>query len=379
MPLSLYWNHRGEPHEIEDCPESIEHWDAGQPLNEPQRTIIQTVEEVLSVQVTQMDVRAMSRNAVLDVELHDGRRVIIRAPNVEYEDASIPLINREIGTLKWLKTNSSIPMPAIYSVVTANHPKAFPIIVMEKLPGTMVFNVVGKCPYHKRLMQSFAEIQVQLFNVQTPQLIGTAYVEGDKMDVIAKVALTPAKSSSRVYDSLEAYVNSQIEMTRRSLEGQDEVTLTQGMRVLDRIEEMLPSIFSRLSRPAHRRCMLMHDDLSPMNVLMDAGGNVTGVLDWEYQSIMPAVLAVEYPTCIRYDGMHDPKYTKNLEETWWLVGPEDSAKLREVYAESIKAQDLECWQALVDGEFLRRILEWVTSGRDFDIMEQWLNAVAHGY
>ena len=64
MPLSLYWNHRGEPHEIEDCPESIEHWDAGQPLNEPQRTIVQTVEEVLSVQVTQMDVRAMSRNAV---------------------------------------------------------------------------------------------------------------------------------------------------------------------------------------------------------------------------------------------------------------------------------------------------------------------------
>ena len=153
------------------------------------------------------------------------------------------------------------------------------------------------------------------------------------MDVVPKVALAPAKSSSGVYDSLEAYVNSQIEMTRRSLEGQDEVTLTQGMRVLDRIVEMLPSVFSRLSRPAHRRCMLMHDDLSPMNVLMDAEGNVTGVLDWEYQSIMPAVLAVEYPTCIRYDGMHDPKYTKNLEETWWLVGPEDSAKLREVYAE----------------------------------------------
>ena len=92
---------------------------------------------------------------MLEVELHDGRRVIIRAPNVEYEDASIPLINREIGILKWLKTNSSIPIPAIYSVVTANHPKAFLIIVMEKLPGTMVFNVVGKCPYRVKASQYY--------------------------------------------------------------------------------------------------------------------------------------------------------------------------------------------------------------------------------
>ena len=63
MPLSLYWNHLGEPHEIEDCPESIEHWNAGQPLNEPQRTMIQTVEKVLLVQVMQMDVCAMCPQA----------------------------------------------------------------------------------------------------------------------------------------------------------------------------------------------------------------------------------------------------------------------------------------------------------------------------
>ncbi|KAI0327324.1 hypothetical protein GY45DRAFT_1437050 [Cubamyces sp. BRFM 1775] len=385
MPLSLYWNHRGEPDEAESCTESFEHWDAGQPLDEPQRTIVQAVEEALSVKVMQIDVRAMTRNVVLDVELDDGRRVIIRAPNVKYEkwqleanDVSIPMMKREIGITKWLKANSRIPIPAIYSVVTSSHPEAIPIIVMEKLLGAEVFDVVGKYPYYakERLMHGFADVQVQLFSLQTPQLIGTAYIDGDKMSVIPRVAIAPAKTSSKVYDSLEAYVASQIEMRKRSLEDQDEATRTRGLRVLDRIVKMLPSIYAHLSRSAHRRCTLVHDDLSPVNVLMDAEGNITGVLDWEYQSIMPAVLAVEYPTCIRYDGMHDPRYTPTLEveNTWWLVGPEDAPKLREAYAEAIKTKDRECWEALVDGEFLRRVLEWVTSDKDFDVLERWLDA-----
>ncbi|KAJ2964540.1 hypothetical protein NUW54_g14232 [Trametes sanguinea] len=115
-----------------------------------------------------------------------------------------------------------------------------------------------------------------------------------------------------------------------------------------------------------------------MNVLMDGEGNVTGVIDWEYQAVLPAVLAVEYPRCIRYDGEWDPRFPHKAGtmESWWLASAEDSVRLREVYAEAIKTKDRECWDALVHGERLRQIVEWLTSGKGYQAMEAWLDLVS---
>ncbi|PIL32993.1 hypothetical protein GSI_05111 [Ganoderma sinense ZZ0214-1] len=113
----------------------------------------------------------------------------------------------------------------------------------------------------------------------------------------------------------------------------------------------------RAQRRTFLRCIPSHDDLNETNVpLVSSNGHITGIIDWEYHSVLPVVLAAEYPRYLRYDGIYDPRFT--LEENgWWTARPEDAAKLRAIYAEAVKAQNEDYWRALIDGELLRQCYE----------------------
>ncbi|KAI9069802.1 kinase-like protein [Trametes sanguinea] len=382
-----FWGRDGQLVELSPCPESFQRWDirAGEAVNEPIRGLLQDVERVLSVKVARVDLRGLNANVVLDVEYDDGRHDIVRAANTEYNGDGPKIVDteqrvkREIGILQWLKAHSGIPVPAIRAVFTSGHPEGFTVVVMEKLPGSMVLNSLGAAPYavKERFVRGLADIQVQLFQMEMPQGVGTAQFEGGRLSLVPRVAIDPFHSASRVFGTLEEYVADLIEKVSSSppTGGPDDDARS---RVLARLDAELPAIYARISKPSHRRSVLHHGDPSPMNVLMDGEGNVTGVIDWEYQAVLPAVLAVEYPQYIRYDGKWDPRFPHKAAtvESWWLSSAEDSVRLREVYAEAIKTKDGECWDALVHGERLRQITEWLTIGKGYQAMEAWLDSVS---
>ncbi|KAI0775540.1 hypothetical protein BD413DRAFT_611064 [Trametes elegans] len=189
----------------------------------------------------------------------------------------------------------------------------------------------------------------------------------------------PVFSAAQVYHTLEGYVASLAEANRGLLALRDEeATRACGTRVLSRIAAELPALCARLTRACHHRCTLRHDDLVGPNILIDAQGDVTGMIDWECHAMQPAALAVEYPHCIRYDGVCDPAYRKvtGKFECWWFASREYFEQLREVYAEAVKARDCECWEALVGGELPRRIVEWLSGFPAFESMEKWMDTAS---
>jgi RIO-like serine/threonine protein kinase len=40
--------------------------------------------------------------------------------------------------------------------------------------------------------------------------------------------------------------------------------------------------------------VLVHINPNEMNILVDKGGRITDVIDWEYQTLQPAVRAADY-------------------------------------------------------------------------------------
>ncbi|KAL7279028.1 hypothetical protein ACG7TL_006861 [Trametes sanguinea] len=386
---SLFWDRDGEIQELDPFPESFGHWEVGQPLDEVQSNVLQRVEDTLSLKIVEFEVRGQDRNLILEVTFDNGMRDILRTQRLQFlsDEAKSPsdvvqVLRREAAIQRWLKSNTTLPVPDIRCVVEPRNATESPIVAMEKLPGEMLLNTFGASTYavKERVIREIADVQLQLYKLDVPQRIGALEVADGVLSVAPYVSRGRYDPAPQVYDTLEDYVSYVIETARRSLVEAGEEVRTLGLRVLDRIAAALPAIYARLNRNVHRRCVLTHADLNAANVLVDAEGRITGVLDWEYQCVLPAALAVQYPLWTRYDGVDDPRFKDPTHQVWtsWHCSPNDAQNLRAVYAEEIKSMNRECWEALVDGELLRQLVEWVQAGRFYPLMEQWVESALQG-
>jgi len=127
--------------------------------------------------------------------------------------------------------------------------------------------------------------------------------------------------------------------------------------LFDRIHTLAISVIPR-DDPAMLIPVLVHLDLNNRNIMIK-DATVSGILDWEVHSSLPACLGAKYPDFIRYDGTNDPKYgiQPRLMPTRECWPPQDEADtLRDVFREAAGALS---W-ALDKGEMLRQLLELVS-------------------
>ncbi len=198
----------------------------------------------------------------------------------------------------------------------------------------------------------------------------------------------PRRGAPQVYDTLEDFIDFFFQRKLQSDSiGTDEELRRRNEKVLARLASEVARILKRLASQAYRRCVLTHDDLHPTNILVSDSGALTGVIDWEYQSVLPAVLAVTYPPFLQ-NGLYDDD-----TNVFWSASPEDAAELRKLFAhvsfpnaapcttserrlQTVKSLDRECWDALIDGGVLRQAVEWLKMlQRDegCEDIERWMN------
>jgi len=253
---------------------------------------------------------------------------------------------------------------------------------MEKLPGTMLLNMYGTLDTSakERLVEAYALIALDLFGLDVPQRIGT-FVPGilsGSFDVTPMIAVH--FRAIRVFEDIRQYLDFLFEMKKNSpLIGVDGVGHIDELK--QHTEGVLTDLLSNPNAPTLLRCVLVHRDLNDMNILVDKNGSITGVVDWEYQVLHPAVLAASYPPWLSYDGCNDPRFV-NPKQNFWLDSPKESERLRDLYLKIVRSQNHKYWEALVLGTRLRSCVEWLLSTQSDPgcrRMKKWMEATFSAY
>lgn len=107
-------------------------------------------------------------------------------------------------------------------------------------------------------------------------------------------------------------------------------------KVLDALREVVQIGAVKLT-PSSLRCALAHNNPTPRNILVDVGtGQITGLLEWDYYSIMPAALAARYPDWLDYSGPNDSRLSNGQQavEIWWLESAQESACYNALFEEA---------------------------------------------
>ncbi|KAG6901273.1 hypothetical protein C0995_014325 [Termitomyces sp. Mi166 len=230
----------------------------------------------------------------------------------------------------------------------------------------------------ERVLQDYAHFSLEMFRLNVPQKIGT-FVPG--ISSASSDDVVPAITHSfvfllRAFDDIRDYFDFLLEMKKHSVTiGGDDGGHLDELRV--HMSALLDDLTSRRSVHSLLRCVLAHEDLNDMNILVDERGSITGVIDWEYQLIKPAILAAEYPPWLCSDACLDPRFADHVF-TLWLESPEESERLRNLYLQIVRARDEEYWEALVQGTKLRSCVRWLTYTYAVDKgcirMKRWMDS-----
>ncbi|KAI0633933.1 hypothetical protein C8Q77DRAFT_710875 [Trametes polyzona] len=391
--LPLFWDRFGSEIELEGMPDAIEKWDAtnGATLEEPQLQLLRTVEGALGLQITKMDLLARDSNLVslprtssllgahrqvppqvVKVEYSNGQRAVVRTPYLRADDPGLEKNHpiylakfwREMNLLKWLTSSSSMPVPGVHAIIDAPRPDLFPCAIIDFVPGTLLLNACGRFPYaiKEHLMYSFAKISVELFRLEVPQQIGTLEISKDgALNVIPWKTINHGQCATEIFETLEDFIDYLIQRKLNSNAiGSDPTSRARGKQVLALLTSKLQPILSQLNKPSHRRCVLTHDDLNQTNILVDSlSGDITGLIDWEFQSVRPAVLAANYPPCVQYHGLGGDPRLDDEDGVFWTTSPQDATRLRALYAEVIISLASHAVSLTCGGHRLSRI--WIGS------------------
>ncbi|KAL0959959.1 hypothetical protein HGRIS_011623 [Hohenbuehelia grisea] len=164
------------------------------------------------------------------------------------------------------------------------------------------------------------------------------------------------------------------------------------MQVCATLDELQALVLPRIEGldPTLLRCILKHDDMNPGNLLIDTNGSILGVIDWEFHSIVPAIIAVGPPpwlpppaeaespaaaeptTSTNSPASTEPQDTedsKNDEaqfQSTWLFCRKESRELIDHFEELAFQRDKSFYNILKQGGFIREALAWLDLQPRFD-------------
>jgi hypothetical protein len=357
-----FYNYLGETQYMPGFPLSFGDWSpsTGESVSTDQQLLIDNISRILRKSPTESHIRAQDLNLTLEVGFDDESKVIARKilPKDKVdEERGMQKLRSEARLLQWLANRSDIPVPRVLFPVEDQYRD---FIIMDKLPGVMLLNIYGTFDTlaKERLVESFADIALNLFRLDVPQRIGTFVpgISSESSDVIPRIGVQRF-CANRVFEHIQQYLDFLFEMKKNSpvIGGDDGGHIDE---LKQHVDEVLAKLLSKATNSGFLRCVLVHNDLNEMNILVDEGGRITGVIDWEYQILQPAVLSTDYPPWLSYDGCCDPRFA-DPKQTFWLDSPTESKRLRDLYLQIVKSKDQDYWNALVQGAKLRSCVKWL--------------------
>ncbi|KAK4035260.1 phosphotransferase enzyme family-domain-containing protein [Parachaetomium inaequale] len=249
----------------------------------------------------------------------------------------------EVATLQWIRDNTSLPVPEVISYQADRRASAvgFEWILMSKMPGRSLGDrwkdvvLSAKEEIARRLAVFCSDtFRAQLrgignlflddggsFSVQ--RIVSSQFIWDGHIH--AQVSRGPFQSSR---DWLLARLSWSI-ASHAAPEDKDEDDLEDHQHTMDIIPRLRRHLDDFFPPPGPgsepERTMILHDDLSRQNTLVDDHGNLTAVVDWECISALPLWYACQLPPLLQ-GKPHDEEPVKaqyeldedgNVVELFW--------------------------------------------------------------
>ncbi|KAI9704558.1 MAG: hypothetical protein M1820_005471 [Bogoriella megaspora] len=269
-------------------------------------TIEEEVAEIKHIQVVDISLLAQGAfNKIYNVEA--GKETLIIRVSLPVD----PLFKTqsEVATLNWVKHNTLLPVPDViaYQSNRERTPIGFEWILMTKVQGETLREAWHSMDFDAKetLVSLFAEYSRSVFRNQQRsignlypntgsdigRIVSMLFFWGD--NIHQDVSRGPFRSS-REWMAARIALH-EYDCNRVITTGQDEDDREEAERIKEIIAKLKAQLNSVFPLGVDGEpSMILHDDLSDHNILVNAG-KLTGVVDWECVSAMPLWKACNHP------------------------------------------------------------------------------------
>jgi hypothetical protein len=289
----------------------------------------------------------------------NGSDVMVRVPR-PLEPTSLKYkrqkLSREAEVLRWIAGKTTIPVP---QVLQDAHDAQIPFLATTMCEGASLAWSFGMLSHEAQVsiilaislcflnispqienLVSHADIMLQLFRLDCPQVIGSvekfvpASAQQEERLSVGTCIGTEGVDSPSTFSHIRDYFAWLIAVQKEALHPSSWTAEDQerGEQFWTRLEALVSKEISRIPQDL-LRIVPVHEDFVAHNVVINSIGRITGVFDWEFHSLLPAVLAAGYPSWITYSGTNDPQFTSTGGNfsSFWFSSPEGAQHLRDEY------------------------------------------------
>lgn len=321
----------------------------------------------------------------------------------------------EVATLCWLERHTCIPTPRVTAFdASSENELGYEWILMDLMPGTSLHHRWRKMSLEAKtaLVEKMAEHQAQLFN--SPRFLNIGTLKDISLDVNSKsvpghlvcsmffmgsyydcdVPRGPFRSS---HDWLKSLISIIIQDQKRLIiedSGSDSDSNSHGspgessdsdedsdeeeskvaeynVEVAEMLLDLLPDIFPKI-RGKPEPTVLLHDDLSMNNILVDDDGAITAIIDWECVSAVPLWLTTRMPQFLRGRDREDEPSRDDYMDADLEMEAESRTHLGVHYLDS-EGKDPLYWDHMM--EYEQTLLRKVYSDRLSQLCPAWCEAL----
>jgi len=292
-------------------------------------------------------------------------------------------MSRERAMMEWMSARTRVPLPKVLSNEVSSTGTAY--MITEYPRGTPIYgHFSGLSDDQKQAnLQSYVDLTLSMFRTPCPSYIGSIVaisIANDTARLGPCIHPFDASRAPAVFERIEDYFGWLLQNKRtlmaasiarahvendgsavtilrtRLADTKADRELAKIRRAFARLEVHLAEAIRNLDKPL-LRCVPVNEHLGPRNVCMDAEGQIADVVDWSAHVVKPAILAAAYPSWLSYPDRDHPQL--NARDGRYMESPEDAERLC-VWLDLVLLQrDVEYYNALKEGIFMRKTEAWL--------------------
>ncbi|KAJ6609787.1 kinase-like domain-containing protein [Mycena sp. CBHHK59/15] len=226
---------------------------------------------------------------VLVVTFADDTDVIVRLAKSCHntppsEEVARLVFESEVATLKYLKANTSIPVPEVYYSNSDPKEVGARYMIIERINGLPLEHDWDSMSHDQQqdIVTQWAAMQAELFKRPFNE-IGSLTTEAGAVGPLMPSCLTEYTLRKPHWGPFDSSLGLLAGHVSSVLDGLEENAENRNF-----FERLLGAIRALPADKFHNECfVLFHDDLSRGNILFARPSKIVGVIDWQGSSILP--------------------------------------------------------------------------------------------